>query len=94
MRDHINHVLRLNNQSLWFVNLHFYGSGIEPVPVLEKADVILSLDSDFLGSEGNVSQTRAFSARRKVTGADAKMNRLYVVENRYTVTGGMASTRP
>lgn len=70
-----------------------YGSGIEPAPVFEKADVILSLDSDFLGSEGNVSQTRAFSARRKVTGVDAKMNRLYVVENRYTVTGGIADHR-
>jgi molybdopterin-containing oxidoreductase family iron-sulfur binding subunit len=70
-----------------------FGAGVSAVPVFEKADVILSLDSDFLGSEGDVSLTRAFSSRRKVTGPDAKMNRLYVVENRYTVTGGIADHR-
>jgi hypothetical protein len=31
----------------------------------EKADVILSLDNDFLGTDGDVADSRAFSARRK-----------------------------
>jgi molybdopterin-containing oxidoreductase family iron-sulfur binding subunit len=39
-----------------------------------------------------VEQARQFSARRKPS-AGAKMNRLYSVENRFTVTGGMADHR-
>jgi len=70
-----------------------YGKGVAAVPLLEKADVVLSLDCDFLGADGDVSTIRAFSARRKVTGPDSKMNRLYVVENRYTITGGIADHR-
>src|SRR5581483_6293645 len=70
-----------------------YGKGVEALPQFDKADVILSLDSDFLGSDGDISAVRAFSSRRKVTGPDSKMNRLYVVENRYTVTGGMSDHR-
>ena len=70
-----------------------FGNGVEAVPLFDKADVILALDSDFLGTEGDVGTTRAFSARRKVTGPDSKMNRLYVVENRYTITGGISDHR-
>ncbi|MEP6667577.1 MAG: TAT-variant-translocated molybdopterin oxidoreductase [Chthoniobacter sp.] len=70
-----------------------FGKGVEALPQFDKADVVLSLDSDFLGSDGDISQVRAFSSRRKVTGPDSKMNRLYVVENRYTVTGGMSDHR-
>ncbi|HEY3900180.1 MAG TPA: TAT-variant-translocated molybdopterin oxidoreductase [Chthoniobacter sp.] len=70
-----------------------YGKDMEVLPQFEKADVILSLDCDFLGSEAEVGTTRAFSARRKVTGPDSKMNRLYVVENRYTITGGISDHR-
>src|SRR5207237_9689820 len=63
-------------------------------PDLSKADVVMALDCDFLSStEGNTETIRQFSARRKVDGPESKMNRLYVVENRYTVTGGMADHR-
>ncbi len=68
-----------------------FGEGFRAVPQIDKADVILSLDCDFLGSdEGRLEGIRAFSARRK---PEQKMNRLYVVENRYTTTGGMADHR-
>jgi MoCo/4Fe-4S cofactor protein with predicted Tat translocation signal len=68
-----------------------FGEGMRPTPQIEKADVILALDSDFLGSdEGSTAITRAFSTRRK---PEQKMNRLYVVENRYSTTGGMADHR-
>ena len=70
-----------------------FGEGVAAIPVIDKADVILSLDCDFLGIESDVSTIREFSARRKVTGPDSKMNRLYVVENRYTITGGIADHR-
>ncbi len=68
-----------------------FGADFRTVPQLDKADVILSLDCDFVGfDEGRLEGIRAFSARRK---PEQKMNRLYVVENRYTTTGGMADHR-
>jgi MoCo/4Fe-4S cofactor protein with predicted Tat translocation signal len=70
-----------------------FGSGVTAISQIDKADVILTLDADFLGSEADVQTTRAFSSRRKVVGPDTKMNRLYVVENRYTITGGIADHR-
>ena len=71
-----------------------FGPGVTPVPVFEKAEVILALDVDFLGADQYpLNAVRAFSERRRVEKAGDKMNRLYVVENRYTVTGGMADHR-
>jgi molybdopterin-containing oxidoreductase family iron-sulfur binding subunit len=66
---------------------------VTPAAQIDKADVIMALDCDFLGVDGGLLETRQFTARRKVDGPDAQMNRLYVVENRYTVTGGMADHR-
>jgi MoCo/4Fe-4S cofactor protein with predicted Tat translocation signal len=61
---------------------------------IQTADVIVSLDADFLGcEEGSIELTRAFAARRRVNKPGDKMNRLYAVENRYTITGGMADHR-
>jgi len=63
-------------------------------PRLEKADVILALDRDFLGCvEGDLEGIKSYSKRRKVDAKGGTMNRLYVVEPRYTVTGGMADHR-
>ncbi len=69
-----------------------FGEGIEAVPQIEKADVILALDADFLGLDGTIADQRAFAMRRKADG-DNKMNRLYAVDNRFTVTSGMADHR-
>jgi hypothetical protein len=69
-----------------------FGQGLVARPDFSKADVILSLDCDFLGIDGDIAEARAYAARRKVEGGN-QMNRLYVVENRYTVTGGMADHR-
>ncbi|MCE9609288.1 MAG: TAT-variant-translocated molybdopterin oxidoreductase [Chthoniobacter sp.] len=73
-----------------------FGEGVTAVPLIDKADVIMALDCDFLGTEGDVSTIREFSARRKIDlkdGPNSKMNRLYVAENRYTITGGIADHR-
>ncbi|HEX4086894.1 MAG TPA: TAT-variant-translocated molybdopterin oxidoreductase [Chthoniobacteraceae bacterium] len=71
-----------------------FGSGIRARPLLDKADIVLSLDSDFLSpTEGTIEQTRGFTDKRRVDEPGHKMNRLYVVENRYTITGGMADHR-
>ncbi|MFL6569959.1 MAG: TAT-variant-translocated molybdopterin oxidoreductase, partial [Chthoniobacterales bacterium] len=71
-----------------------FGDNSQLVPKLDRADVILALDSDFLDcGEGDVATSRAFAARRRVGTAKDTMNRLYVVENRYTLTGAMADHR-
>jgi MoCo/4Fe-4S cofactor protein with predicted Tat translocation signal len=60
-----------------------------------KADVILSLDADFLGaSEGTVQTIAGFAAgRRRLGKTQETMSRLYVVEGRFSLTGGMADHR-
>jgi MoCo/4Fe-4S cofactor protein with predicted Tat translocation signal len=62
---------------------------------LSKADVILSLDADFLGaSEGTVQTIAGFAAgRRRLGKTQETMSRLYVVESRFSLTGGMADHR-
>lgn len=71
-----------------------FGDRARLVPQLERADVILALDSDFLDcGQGDLESVRGFSARRRVSAAKDAMNRLYVVENRYTLTGAMADHR-
>ena len=69
--------------------LSLYAGALAAAPSLEKADIILSLDCDFLGAESTIEFSRQFASRRKPD-TDVSMNRLYTVENRYTVTGGMA----
>jgi molybdopterin-containing oxidoreductase family iron-sulfur binding subunit len=67
------------------------GAGLRPVYDFEKADVILSLGSDFLNpSESGLGFAKGFSKRRD---PKSKMNRLYVVENHFSLTGGMADHR-
>jgi MoCo/4Fe-4S cofactor protein with predicted Tat translocation signal len=62
---------------------------------LEKADVIVSLDADFLGaSEGTVQTIAGFAAgRRRLGRTQETMSRLYAVEGRFSLTGGMADHR-
>ena len=77
-----------------------FGSYLNTVYRPEKAEVILSLDSDFLGSgPGHICYAREFSRRRNLDQyalADrlgGEMNRLYVVEPTPTVTGATADHR-
>ena len=54
--------------------------------------MILSLDSDFLGSETNsLTNAKQFSTRRDVE--QGKLNRLYQLESTYTITGASADHR-
>ena len=60
---------------------------------LEKADVILSLDADFL-YRGTGAVRFARGLRRGATADGARsMNRLYVIEQSSTTTGAMADHR-
>jgi hypothetical protein len=60
-----------------------------------KADVIVSLDCDFLGSSDGTPQSIAgFAAgRRKLGKTQETMSRLYVIEGRLSLTGSMADHR-
>jgi hypothetical protein len=47
-----------------------FGGNLRLVPRLERADVILALDSDFLDcGQGDIASVRAFSSRRRVRSA-------------------------
>src|ERR1035437_5501612 len=69
-----------------------FGQPVETRYDLSKADVIASLDADFLyaGFPGNTRYIRDFAKRRN---PDAPMNRLYVVESTPTSTGAKADHR-
>jgi MoCo/4Fe-4S cofactor protein with predicted Tat translocation signal len=70
-----------------------FGPDVAIKPAFANADIIVSLDCDFLGSEHTLQGIRDFSRRRRVHGSTDGMNRLYAVENRFTITGGMADHR-
>ena len=71
-----------------------FGPGVRLIPKFDRADVILALDSDFLDcGQGDLESVRAFTSRRRVKSPADSMNRLYVVENRFTLTGAMADHR-
>jgi len=69
-----------------------FGEVVETRYDLSKADLIVSLDADFLsaGFPGNVRYIRDFAARRN---PDADMNRLYVIESTPSSTGAKADHR-
>jgi MoCo/4Fe-4S cofactor protein with predicted Tat translocation signal len=69
-----------------------FGQPVETRYDFEKADVIVSLDADFLyaGFPGNVRYIRDFAKRRN---PDGNMNRLYVIESTMTTTGAKADHR-
>ena len=67
------------------------GAGVKPIYHFGGADVILSLDSDFLNpSASGLGFAKGFAQRRN---PGQKMNRLYVAENHFSLTGGMADHR-
>ncbi len=69
-----------------------FGQPVETRYDFSKADVIVSLDADFLyaGFPGNARYIRDFAARRN---PDGNMNRLYVIESTPTTTGAKADHR-
>ena len=71
-----------------------FGASIVPRYHFDNAEVVLSLDCDFLGlEEDGTRHHRGFSRARLGEGATPTMNRLYVVESQFSITGGMADHR-
>lgn len=84
----------LNGEPQRRANEVLFGAGTTQTPRFQRADRILSLDCDFLGTDelggdatGEFSRGRALNAKKK------RMNRLYSVEPAFTLTGGMADHR-
>jgi molybdopterin-containing oxidoreductase family iron-sulfur binding subunit len=60
----------------------------------EKADVLVSFEADILGVFGDaVSAIAGFAAGRSPSSASGAMNRLYVLEGGFSVTGSKADVR-
>lgn len=71
-----------------------FGAPARVTTDFKTADVVLSIGSDFLGTDdGTLADAREFSARRRPGENGGGMNRLYVVEHAYTITGGTADHR-
>lgn len=78
-----------NRNSAWIKS---YGSGNFPLIKWNEAKVIVALDSDFLGVEGNrIENSRLFAESRDVN--SKSFNRLYVIESSMTLTGINADYR-
>jgi Fe-S-cluster-containing dehydrogenase component len=84
----------VNNENAYAGVKGATGSALRPVANFANAKVVLSLDCDFLMTEsGAVRNTGDFSAARNVKSAGDPMNRLYMLEGNFSVTGGMADHR-
>src|SRR3954462_12331239 len=60
----------------------------------DKADVVVSLDADFLAcGPGTVRYQKDFAAHRRVTDDHKEMNRLYAIESTPSLTGAKADHR-
>ncbi len=73
-----------------------FGQALYVQPAFEKAKVVVALDHDFLNLDAPTPYfTSAFSKRRRVAAEEDldKMNRLYVVESQFSLTGANADHR-
>ena len=71
-----------------------FGQYVQTRYRFDKADVILSIDSDFLtNGSGAVRYARDFSGKRKVSGGKTRMSRLYAIESSPTNVGAVADHR-
>ena len=67
---------------------------MQPLYRLEKAQIIVSLGSDFLGvDDNNIYHTRKFAQNRNIVDENSTMNRLYVAESSISSTGSSADHR-
>ncbi|MCI0473636.1 MAG: TAT-variant-translocated molybdopterin oxidoreductase, partial [Ignavibacteria bacterium] len=71
-----------------------YGKDGFPVIKWNEAKIILSVECDFLGKEGNfVEAQRLFAESRDVMKIDGEFNRLYTVEGGFSLTGANSDYR-
>jgi len=82
------------SQSEFLAARALYGEFALPRFRFDRAEVVLSLQSDFLGVDANApAMIQAFAARRTPAGPKDPMNRLWVIEGAMTLTGANADER-
>jgi molybdopterin-containing oxidoreductase family iron-sulfur binding subunit len=71
-----------------------YGRAVMPQFHFDRADVVLSMQHDFLGTDANAAvYMQDFASRRFTSNPEARMNRLWVFEGGMTITGANADQR-
>jgi molybdopterin-containing oxidoreductase family iron-sulfur binding subunit len=71
-----------------------FGEPVEARYDFEKADLVLSLDADFIATgPGALRCIRGFASRRKLSGEGGEMSRVYAVESSPSLTGAVADHR-
>jgi MoCo/4Fe-4S cofactor protein with predicted Tat translocation signal len=86
----------INRDSAYAATAAAFGTPVDTQYWLEGADVIVSLDADFLSGithPGFNKLANDYSRRRKLDGDKIDMNRLYAVESAVTTTGMKAEHR-
>jgi len=84
----------VSRRAAWVGAKLAFGRVVESLYDFSHAEVVLSLDADFLsGNSGALSWARAWASRRRMNGASDTMSRLYVAEPRLSVTGMAADER-
>ena len=84
----------VNSDSARTASQMAFGRHVDARYHFDKADVILSLDADFLLTmPGHVRHAREFTSRRRAKPGENGMNRLYVVESTPSTTGAVADHR-
>jgi MoCo/4Fe-4S cofactor protein with predicted Tat translocation signal len=71
-----------------------FGTFVNTVYDFRQAQVVVSLDADFLGGmPGSVRYARDFMDGRRLSEGSTQMNRLYVIESTPSITGATADHR-
>ncbi len=71
-----------------------FGAPMREVLSLDKADVIVALDRDYLGDDADrVRNTSGWASKRRVVSVSDTMSRTYSFESGYTITGAKADHR-
>jgi MoCo/4Fe-4S cofactor protein with predicted Tat translocation signal len=104
--DQINQILSKYPNAKWCqyealdrANVHAgaqaaFGEKVHTYYNLKGAKTILSIDADFLGAmHPSVRMTKDYAFNRQIKGKNADLNRLYVVETTFSLTGANADHR-
>ncbi len=84
----------LNDDNLLAGSRLAFGEAVNTLYRFDKANVVVSLDADFLTHESaGVRYARDFAERRRVRKERPQMNRLYAAESSPTMTGAIADHR-
>jgi len=69
-----------------------FGQSLRPLYDYSKADVVVSIGADFMGTDpGHLRAVREFAQKRNVK--NKQMNRLYAIESTFSLTGSNADHR-